>query len=413
MTSYDRSPPSINRYGGGRTPGPIRGGSTLGPTAGWRLPGPIGIHGSDPRTFADQVEAAEDLDWRLRGRMVRRSRRFRNVHNHRGYSYGEDNPFVVNKEDYDPRTTAVWEADYGYDFAVMRKSTTMTVRIHDLEDTDAPIHRRFLTPHVLSGGAHVSLSNFIAAFVRKETTFNLTAVSEGLVRILALDMLGRCRGELTISIKRQRRLSLAFVRIHNGRANGEFRNAVSLGEADIRPWVTRLNRILTPQIAYTFDWPGPILEQEVAFDLSGGLTYTDWETHAKMFVSPSADLLVQLYERFRQPFLPGRQARGIANLGSFANRGRGNICLSCRDLNDYTLAHEIGHTMISPQYHASLGMDTEGHYGDHSIEGLMTALNVDDSRLQWRDVNVINQSGLEPGQLSGLINDPNLWRVTK
>ena len=161
------------------------------------MPGPVGIRGSDPQTYADYVQADDDLDWRLRRRMVRRSRRFRGVHYHR-YSY-EENPFVVKKEDYDSRTTAVWEANSAFDFIVMRKGTTMTVRIHDLEDTQSPTLRRFLTPHVLSGGVHVSLSEFVPNFVRKKTTFNLTATSEGLIRILALDMLGRCRGELVIS----------------------------------------------------------------------------------------------------------------------------------------------------------------------------------------------------------------------
>ncbi len=366
----------------------------------------------DEAGAADAVEEVDDLATggkRLTRRVRKRSARFKDKHRHRE---GDDpNPFQVSFDD--PTTASVRESKKGHDFLVMKAGGTVSVTIDDLSHHSF-LFRRFLTPHFLEGDEHISISDLEADFLRRTLHFTLAAHDQGLVRILALDTLGRCRGELVISIKDfSPRHSVQFVRVHNGKEDGKLQNATSLGNAQLTALLQDAGKILQRQTGISLFSLGPPVELETTVDLSQGLTEADFRASFAEARHGAAAFTVYLFANFRKPFLGSNETIGAAPLGQFPANGFGVVALSdeatAKGRPEISLAHEICHSLIDPVHFADLGYDANGHYQDTSQTGLMRG-GQNSEVLRWRDVNVINPTGLGPGGLAGLMANASLWR---
>lgn len=359
-----------------------------------------------PPTHPDGTGVDEAIDQphrRLRRRISRRSRRFKHVHRHReGFV---DNPFIV--KGLDAHNSSTWQSKMGYDFVVMKPGVTVQVEIND-RPHDQFFRRRFLTPHLLEGASHVQLSDWEPDFLRRRIDFKLAALNQGLVRILALDMRGRCLGELVLSIKDfSRRFSVRFVRVHNGENGaGQLKNGPAIQNTQITRILRDADRVLRRQTGLSFVAQEPPLSLEITSDVSTGLSDPVWQ-HLQVKQQGNADFTVYLFAAFN-PGLLGSDANGISIEGQLRDKGFSVIALSdtmFKGQPHRLLAHEMCHALIPKSHRADLGFDSGGHFSG----GLMDK-NIVSSQLRWREVNVINPTGLGNGGLAGLIARDPLWK---
>lgn len=361
---------------------------------------------------ADDGDAVDDLATggkRLTRRVRRRSARFKDTHRHR--EDFDPNPFIVTLDD--TTTSSVRGSKKGYDFVVMKPGGTVSVTIDDLPGSSF-LFRRFLTPHILHGDAHISISDLQANFLRRTLQFDVTAHDQGLVRILALDTRGRCRGELVISIKDfSPRYSVQFVRVHNGKEGDGFKHATALTNAQLTVLLRDAGKLLRSQTGLSLFSLGSLVDLETPKDLSQGLSQADFESDFAEKRHGAAQFTVYLFSSFKKPFLNSNETVGAAPLGQFTAGGFGVVALSdeatAKGRPEISLAHEICHTLIGPAHFADLGFDANGHYQDTNARGLMRG-GQNSPTLRWRDLNVINPTGLGPGGLAELKANASLWR---
>lgn len=394
----------INSGAPSRIPGPLGlNPAACAPVAGGSA-GPVGGH-QDPLLRATVSE-------RLKRRMSKRSARYKGRHKHEKNDpdRAHADPFKVTP--LNPQTSASLmkkENRWGLEFVTMNLGAEIEVLIDD-HPNDNFLLRRFLTPHLAQGGGHIEVSGLEPNFARRTIgPFIVKAKSVGLVQILALDALGRCRGELVISVKPAVTHRIRFVRVHNGSASAKT-NLTKTTEAKVEAMLAKVNPIFQSQTGIRFVKDGPLVDQLIADDLSNGLPEPVWKARFFAPAQQPAPFMVFLFERLKKPFIGTNKIEAVSSAGRFHHQSAASIAWTdeadAHGWGAFVLAHEIAHCFIPQSRWSDLDFDPGGHSQFH--RGLMTPKpQVGD--LSWREVCVIQPNGLGPGGLQALIANGHLW----